>query len=64
MVWGSGLFGVVCLFVVVKSWALTFNEFLGVFGHRNRIQLEILGRNSQVPMLGIFLKALTEKKLF
>ncbi len=49
--------------VVVKSWALTFNEFLGVFGHRNRIQLEILGRNSQVLIPGKFLKVQKEKKL-
>ena len=63
MVGGSGLFGVVVV-VVVKSWALTFNEFLRVFGHRNRIQLEILGRNSQVLILGIFLKVSKQKKLF
>ena len=63
----SGVRGcLVLLFVVVvgKSWALTFNEFLRVFGHRNRIQLEILGRSSQVLMLGKFLKVSKQKKLF
>ena len=66
MVGGSGLFGVVVVVVVVvvKLYALTFNEFLRVFGHRNRIQLEILGRNSQVPILGNFLKVSKQKKLF
>ena len=64
MVGGSGLFGVVVVVVVVKSWALTFNEFLRVFGHRNRIQLEILGRISQVPIPGKFLKVQEEKNLF
>ena len=67
MVGGSGLFGVVVVVVVVvvvKLYALTFNEFLRVFGHRNRIQLEILGRNSQVLILGKFLKVQEEKNLF
>ena len=63
MVGGSGLFGVVVV-VVVKLYALAFNEFLGVFGHRNRIQLEILGRNSQVLILGNFLKVSKQKKMF
>ena len=61
MVGGSGLFGVV---IVGKLYALVFNEFLRVFGHRNRIQLEILGRNSQVLKLGKFLKLQKQKKLF
>ena len=58
MVGGSGLFGVVVVVVVVveKLYALTFNEFLRVFRHRNRIQFEILGRNSQVLTPGKFLK--------